>query len=255
MKHIVITGGASGIGRALAERYTKAGWAVSIVDIAAAAALQQSGALQHALVADLGQPQGYETVLAQLAGLPPVDVFVHSAGINAVGPFLHSDLRRQQRVLDINIRAPLQLTAGLLRRNLLAPGATLVFIASLSIYTSYPGAAVYAASKDGLASYARSLRVALAGQGINVLTVCPGPTRTAHARRYSPDNRREARRMLPEQVARYIERAVQRRQALLIPGVANRLVALIGLIVPSLMEYVMRKTILEQLPQTSAAHS
>jgi short-subunit dehydrogenase len=157
-------------------------------------------------------------------------------------------------VLDVNLRAPLQLTAGLLRAGLLAPGATLVSIASLAVFTGYPGAAVYAASKAGLAAYARSLRVALAGRGLRVLTVYPGPTRTAHARRYSPDNRREHRRMPPERLAGLLAAAVTRGAATLIPGPANRLVAIIGRLAPALTEAAMRWTILDKLPQ-AGAHS
>ncbi|MEZ4832710.1 MAG: hypothetical protein R2873_12060 [Caldilineaceae bacterium] len=103
------------------------------------------------------------------------------------------------------------------------------------------------ATKDGVASYARSLRLALAPQNVHVLTVFPGPTRTAHARRYSPDNSREDKRMPPEELASRILRAVQRRQWTLIPGAGNRLFALAGRIVPGLVERVMRKTLYEKL--------
>jgi hypothetical protein len=139
------------------------------------------------------------------------------------------------------------LTAGLLQRELLAAGGSLVFVSSLSAYLGYPGAAVYAASKDGLASYARSLAVSLAPQHIHVLCVYPGPTRTAHAHRYSPDNRREAQRMPPQQVAEEIFQAIQRRQRELIPGAANRAFALLGRALPGMADWMMRKTLLEKL--------
>jgi short-subunit dehydrogenase len=200
--------------------------------------------------ADLSQAADISRALAQLAELPPVDVLVHSAGISAVGAFAESELDRQQRVLDVNLRAPLQITAGLLRAGRVASGGTLVFIASLSVFTGYPGAAVYAASKDGVAAYARSLRAALRGQDIHVITVYPGPTRTAHARRYSPDNRREGRRMPPDRLAMLIYTAVLRRQAVLVPGVGNLLIARIGRLFPQFTEYLMRKTILEKLPHS-----
>ena len=171
-------------------------------------------------------------------------MLVHNAGINCVAPFARSDLARQQAVLDVNLRAPLQLTAALLRADKVARGGTLVFVSSLSRFVSYPGAAVYGASKDGLASYARSLAVALAPQNINVLVVYPGPTRTAHARRYSPDNRREARRMPPEVLAAAIYRAVERRQRTLIPGFGNQVFAFVGRWLPAPVEWAMKKTLL-----------
>ena len=84
------------------------------------------------------------------------------------------------------------LTAALLKADRIAKGASIVFISSLAHYTSYPGAATYAATKSGLASYARSLSIALAPQNIHVTTVFPvqraqpmrGVTaRTTHAKK------------------------------------------------------------------------
>lgn len=253
-RHCVVTGGADGIGRAVAERFARAGYALTIVDrdgeraSGLCQAIQAAGGLAEWIQADLAQAAELAGALRLLAGRPPADVFVHSAGISAVGRFGEGELARQHAVLDVNLRAPMQLTAGALRSGLVASGATLVYIASLSVFTSYPGAAVYAASKDGLAAYARSLRAALLGHGFNVLTVYPGPTRTAHAQRYSPDNRREQRRMPPEQLARLLYAAVARRDRALIPGPGNQLAAALGRIAPALTEELMRRTILDKLP-------
>jgi short-subunit dehydrogenase len=129
----------------------------------------------------------------------------------------------------------------------LAQGGSLVFVSSLSHYVSYPSASVYAASKDGLASYARSLAVALKERDIQVLTVYPGPTRTAHARRYSPDNSREAKRMSPAELAERVFIAVQHRQRTLIPGPGNQFFAVLGRLFPRLTELVMKRTLLDRL--------
>jgi len=257
-RHCVVTGGADGIGRAVAERYARAGYAITIIDrdagrsAAVCQAIQSTGGVAGAICVDLAQPDATPAVLRQLAALPHADVVVHSAGISAVGRFAGQPFARQQAVLDVNLRAPVQLTAGMLRAGLLAPGATLVYIASLAVFTSYPGAAAYAASKAGLAAYARSLRATLAGRGLQVLTVYPGPTRTAHARRYSPDNRREHRRMPPEQLAGLLVAAVARGAATLIPGPANQLTATLGRLVPALTDVAMRRTILDRLPQAGS---
>lgn len=253
--HCVVTGGANGIGRAVVERYARAGWMVTIIDrdaVQAArlcCALQETGVTATWIEADLSQPDDISQVFHRLMTLPPVDVVVQSAGINAVGPFAAMPLDDQLAVLDVNLRAPLHLTVGLLRHTLLTPHAALVFIASLSVYTGYPGAAVYAATKEGLASYARSVRVALAQQNVHAATVYPGPTRTDHARRYSPDNRRESHRMSPERVAQSIVAAVERRCTEVIPGMTNRLIAAVGRVAPALTMYAMRKSIFEKLPQ------
>lgn len=252
MKQCVITGAADGIGRAIALHFGAAGYAIVGIDHDRLRAAQTEAELRRAGVnarfihADLAASAEIERIVAQLADGPPTDVTIHNAGINAVGRFGQLDLAAQQAVLDVNLLAPLLLTTALLREERIAQAGSLVFVSSLSHFVGYPGAAVYAASKDGLTSYARSL--AAARPDLHVLTVFPGPTRTAHARRYSPDNRREQRRMAPERLAALIYGAVQRRRRVLIPGRANQLAAVVGRLLPSLTARLMRKTILEQLP-------
>lgn len=256
----IITGAAEGIGRALLAQYVQAGYRVIGVDVnptttaATRADFARQGVQVPFILADLAQHADLERLISMVqyyetAGQPVV--LIHNAGINAVGRFAESDAARQRQVIQTNLRAPLVLTSMLLHRGLLGSGSSLICIASLSHFVSYPGAAGYAASKDGLATYARSARIALAAQGIHVLTVFPGPTRTAHARRYSPDNRHEARRMPPEQLAAQIFWAQQRRQTLLLPGATNRLLAWLGRCAPWLTEWGMQQAILKRLPAPS----
>ena len=253
MRHAVVTGAAEGIGRAVAEEFGGQGYVITGIDLNAERALQTQQALAGRgiditfLLGDLSQAEDVRRIAAGLVAGPVIDVLVHNAGINCVAPFAHSELAQQQAVLDINLRAPLQLTAALLQANRVVPGGSLIFVSSLSRFVSYPGAAVYGASKDGLASYARSLAAALAPQGIHVLVVYPGPTRTAHARRYSPDNRREARRMPPEVLAAAIRRAMEQRRSTLIPGFANHLFAVVSRWLPAPVEWAMKKTLYDKL--------
>ncbi len=257
--HCVITGAADGIGRALAHSFARAGYIVTGIDVdgeraeKVAAELADHGDVQF-ILADLADEEALTTLGTQLAERPPITVFIHNAGISAVGPFIASNLARQRAVLAINLLAPLLLTAQLLQQNRLAHGATVVLISSLSRFLSYPGAAVYAATKDGLATYGSALAVALAPQQQRVLTVYPGPTRTAHARRYSPDNRHEERRMLPATLAAQILRAVATNRRTLIPGFANRVAAAMGRHWPLVGDQLMRRTIYNRMRTVPQFH-
>jgi short-subunit dehydrogenase len=253
MKQCVITGAADGIGRALAYRFAQAGYAITGIDVDAQRAgltcteLKDAGYQARFIVADLASSNDIAKVAANLITGPPVDVLIHNAGINAIGAFKDIAPDTQQRVIDVNLLAPMLLSPPLLASHHISDGGSLVFISSLSHFVSYPGAAVYAASKDGLASYARSLSVSLAAQKIDVLTVFPGPTRTAHARRYSPDNNRENRRMLPELLADKIFKAVSARKQILIPGIGLNVFAALGLLFPVITNFAMRKTLFDKL--------
>ncbi len=247
MKHAVITGAAAGIGKALAHRFAQAGYTITGVDIDTAGAARVQRELNaRVLIADLRSEEDIARILTKLQG-KAIDVLIHNAGINAVGRFPDIDIENQEQVIAVNFYAPMLLTAALLKADLIAKDASIIFISSLSHYTSYPGAATYAATKSGLASYARSLSIALAPQNIQVTTVFPGPTRTAHARRYSPHNTREEKRMPPEKLAHHIFRGVKKKKHLIVPGATNRMLALLGKWCPPLMEYAMRKVILEKL--------
>lgn len=237
--HIIITGSADGIGFALAKRFVQAGYRVTGVDRDAVRAGQVAAELGERMgfvIADLAVEEDLKRVVAEI---DPAGVVIHNAGINATGKFEQLPLAQQKAVVDINLIAPLKLTQALLTKG--HRPHTWVFISSLSHFVGYPGAVTYSATKDGLASFARSLPA-------QTLTVFPGPTRTAHAREHSPDNSREDRRMPPDQLAEMIFKAVQRRHKRLVPGRANRLFAILGRLFPRLMGQAMRRTIYEKLP-------
>ncbi|MCA9971147.1 MAG: SDR family NAD(P)-dependent oxidoreductase [Anaerolineales bacterium] len=248
----VITGAAAGIGQALALRFGRAGWRIIGVDVdaaaadAAAARWAEAGVDGRFLLADLSQPADIARVAVELAAQGPVDCVVHNAGISAVGRFGRVPAARQRAVLRLNLLAPLLLTSALLQRAVLRPGGSWVFVSSLSYFVGYPGAAVYAASKDGLAAFARGFRVANEANQ-HILTLYPGATRTGHARRFSPENGREARRMPPEQVADAVYRAVGRRRPTLVPGAGNALFALLGRLAPGIMTRAMERVILDKV--------
>ena len=237
-KHAVVTGSSQGIGAALVEVLRRCGYAVTGVDLS----------LQGAEVtADLSKSDGVSRVIETLATLPPIDLLIHNAGINTTGAFASIAESKWLPVVRVNLLAPMLLTLGLLQRNRLAIGGTIVFISSLSRYSGYPGASVYAATKAGLAAYASSLRAAFDPACLRVMSVFPGPTRTAHAREHSPDNSNEHRRMEPTALARRIIRAVEHRHARLVPGPGNQLSAWLGWIAPGPMTRMVRKLLFKKM--------
>lgn len=250
----VVTGAADGIGLALCRRLVDEGYRILGIDVDSERSAEAQGRLRNAggrvdfLQADLSRDESIADLLSALDHVGPIDLLAHSAGINAFGRFQEVKAEEQSRVVKVNLVAPMLLTRGLLAGGQLGRGSSIVLIASLSTFLSYPGAPGYAASKDGIASFARSLGITLTPRGIHVLTVFPGPTRTAHARRYSPDNTKEERRMDPQRVGDEIVAAVERRSSTLIPGWTNRLMAIGGRVAPRLVEMAMRRTLYDKLP-------
>ncbi len=246
----VITGAASGMGAALAEVF-KLEYDIIGIDRDFAGAkkvMDDLGATINVrfIIAELSSKAGQERIIQELKH-EDVALFIHSAGINAVAPFKASDIQTQIAVLDVNLYAPLLLTKMLLSKTILKKESAMIFISSLSHFVGYPGASVYAASKDGVTSFARSLSVALHREGIHVMTVFPGPTRTPHARQHSPDNSREAKRMPPEVLARKVKRAFEQRRHRYVPGLHNKCFALLGKLFPKLTERVLKRSIFDKV--------
>ncbi len=243
----VITGFAQGIGLALAHRFAAAGHPIIGVDCDAERSEEAVRSLRRKqvpawnIVADLSSPEECLGVVEKLRRIERPQFFIHNAGINEFGRFSESTIARQERVLALNLEAPIVLTQELLRSGW-AADTHWMFISSLSHHVGYPGAAVYAASKAGLASFSRSLRAS----GRRSLTVYPGPTRTEHARRHSPDNSRESRRMSPNELADRIFTAALAEESELIPGGGNRAFALAGQLAPNWTRRMLARSLLKQ---------
>lgn len=254
MKTVAITGAGNGIGRALALHYAAEGCSIVGIDIDETGLTEterlavEAGGRFRASLADLCRKEDRRRILGILQRRKGADVFIHNAGLNLVGPFEDLPFENQRELIALNLTTPMILTRDLLAHRLLRENGSLVFMSSLSFFVAYPGAAVYAGTKDGLAHYARSLRMALKPRGYHVLTVYPGPSRTPMAERCSPDgNRRAKNRMAPERVAGLIARAVEKRRSELVPGMKSRVFASLGTWAPGLTERAMRRVIYDRL--------
>lgn len=177
----VVTGGAGGIGRAICRDLAALGARVVIADLDLAAASGLAKELPGALAmrVDLLDPAGIDSFVAEVG---PVDVLVHNAGVSIVEPFTQSDPANWDLMWRINLRAPMQLTRGLL------PGMTergwgrLIFISSDGARAGSGGEGAYAATKSGLFGLAKTLAREAARGGVTSNVVCPGPTDTPMVR-------------------------------------------------------------------------
>ncbi|MHA1189458.1 MAG: SDR family NAD(P)-dependent oxidoreductase [Alphaproteobacteria bacterium] len=248
----LITGAASGLGRALAERVIADGGMLVAVDrdgdgLAELEELSANRLPITAIRADLACTGDLAALSEKISENGPYDWVILNAGISATGLFEGIPIASQADVIAVNLTAPMVIAATLVRDYAIRPGSMLVFVASLSIYTGYPGAAAYGASKQGLAVFAKSLAGPLAKRKINVLTVLPGPLDTPHAARHAPpgtSQKTAARRMAPDAVARDILGRAS-RSGVLVPGAANKATALLGTIAPRTITALMRKVIFE----------
>ena len=225
-RHVVVTGGSSGIGRASALSFAAQGAETVFITGRNADRLKETATLHPALVpvpADVSTAEGAQAVDSAVeAGPGVVDVLVHNAGITKKTPLGRLDMADVMTVLGTNMLGPLMLTDRLLAR-LRVPGAAIVFVTSVEGHRPPPfGSSVYAASKAAGEVFTRAWAVELGERGIRVNAVAPGVTRTDAAIRagFSPADAQLALEIFaqatiagrpgePEEVAAWITRLAE----------------------------------------------
>ena len=184
-KTALVTGGASGIGRATVLKLAGCGARVICADIDSqrAAELVREAAearlAVEAVALDLADPRATRASAAEvLARHARIDILVNGAGWGGIEPYMENTPEMMDRVIAINLGGPVHLTQALLPPMIAAGGGRIVNIASDAGRVGSSGETVYAAAKGGLIAFTKSLAREVARHSINVNCVCPGPTDT-----------------------------------------------------------------------------
>jgi uncharacterized protein len=230
----LITGASSGIGYELAKRFAQD--RASLVLVA-------RGGEKLATVADelrfLGAPN-VEVIVADLAGAGAVpallrelsvrrieiDVLVNNAGYGQSGSFATTDPATELGMIQLNVAALTALTKGVLPGMLARGQGRILNVASIVGFLPGPFAAVYAATKAYVVSFSEALAEELAGTGITVTTLAPGPTATGFAARANMQRSRAFRMgttMAPEAVAAVGYSGLMGGRRLVVPGAINKI--------------------------------
>ncbi|MER6013850.1 SDR family NAD(P)-dependent oxidoreductase [Streptomyces bluensis] len=183
---VVVTGAASGIGRATALRFAEEGARVLVADLnregaeATVEDIGKSGGVALAVVGDLSDQAVVDTVVGRaVEALGGVDVLVNNAGImDRMSTLGETDDAEWERVLRVNLTAPFLLTRAVLPHMLAAGGGSIVFTASEAGLRGGAAGAAYTASKHGVVGLVKSLAVMYREQGIRANAVAPGGTAT-----------------------------------------------------------------------------
>ncbi|MBW3636012.1 MAG: SDR family oxidoreductase [Armatimonadetes bacterium] len=218
--NVLITGGADGLGRALALTYAGQGHQVTVLDVDAARG--EDLASHHDRIAFVPFNLANFTQGEVEQWSEGFDIVICNAGISVSGDFRHISSEAEREVFEVNVLGHIRLLKLLLQSGRIRRGARLVFVLSASVYLPFPVALAYAASKAALDGFANALEPYLRGERISVTRVYPGPMNTAHhAKYYAQFTPRVG--AAPENVARTIVKAVARRQRRVFPDGAGRL--------------------------------
>ena len=258
-KVVIITGGSSGIGRALAFEFGRKGSKILITGrneeelSVTAQALRDSNISAHAVRADVTLPEDNRRMAEEaLRVFGRIDILINNAGISMRAVFEDVDPAVIRKVMDINFYGVVYATKYCLPEIKKNRGS-IIGISSIAGFRGLPARTGYSASKFALNGFLESLRTELLNTGVHVLTACQGFTASNIRKRSLTQDgtsqgespRQEEKMMSAEECAVHIYRATVKRKRTLVLTLQGKLVVFLNKWLPSFadrMVYnVMRK--------------
>ena len=236
---VLVTGGANGIGAAIARRLAEEGCAVGIFDLDAASGetlvgeIKAAGGRASLHTLDITD---YDAVARAVEGFEasvgPVAFLVNNAGWDRAQSFLDTTPEFWRKIVAINLFGPLNVNHVVLRGMAARGFGRVVNIASDAGRVGSSGEAVYSACKGGIIAFTKTVARELVGKGIILNTLCPGPTDTAILRSFleGPDGAR---------IAEGLKRAIPMRRL----GVPEDYPGLIAFLLSDDAAYITGQTI------------
>jgi short-subunit dehydrogenase len=241
-KRALITGASRGLGRAFADECAAGGMDLFLV------ALPGSGLPQAAeciasewdvgvdwLEIDLTQEDAPDRLLSALERIGfEIDLLVNNAGIGSIGAFGESSLSGHEAVIRLNVLALARITHRLIPELKRREAAYILNVASLGAFFPMPSLPIYAATKSFVLTFSLALREELRGS-IGVGTLCPNTIRNDRATEEYVDRlplvcRRAC--LYPSEIARLGIKGLLRGKAIIVPGLINKLLRVVGPLVP-----------------------
>jgi NAD(P)-dependent dehydrogenase (short-subunit alcohol dehydrogenase family) len=270
-KTALVTGVASGIGRAIALRLAAEGVNLYVVDIdepGLADTVQQAHQAGVEVIGrrcDVGEPSQVSSVVAEiLSRWGGVDILVNNAGITYYGPTVQMSADHWDRVLRVNLHSHIQFTRELLPSLLERREAHVVNVCSMFGLVGMPKLAAYSTTKFALVGFSESLRNECGRNGLGVTALCPGfvdtnlftsaPLGTKQKEHKVPPR---IFRTTPEKVARAAVKAIRRNRRMVVMTPAAWFLVSAKRFVPGVMDFVLhlgrRKRVERKMAQQKRA--
>lgn len=230
--YVLITGGSSGIGLALAKEFARDGYGIVLAASkeeklrnAKQELMQLYAVPVHLYTCDLAK-QGSAQVLydaIKTDGLQ-IEVLVNNAGIGTIGPTEKIAVNEDEALMVLNMMTPVTLTKLFLKDMYQKKYGSILNVCSTGAFQPGPYTSTYYASKSFLLSYTKAVRYEAKGHGVKVCALCPGTTATNFFARASAKTPKGA--MTAEAVAAYGYKQFLKGKEVIIPGLLFRLMKL-----------------------------
>ncbi len=260
-KVVVITGGAGGIGAALAWKFGREGARIALVDVDEAEVrnrekeLLQAGVIAFAQRGDIANESECASAITEvMRRFGGIDILINNAGISHRGAFREAEISTIRKVMEVNFFGSLICTMAVLE-SVVSRRGMIVVVSSIAGLTPVLGRTAYCASKHALHGLFETLRGELRGHGVHVMIVCPGFTKTDLQNRalngkgrVTPYSRTTVGpEASPSEVADSIFEAAGKRKRLLILTSSGKLAYLLFRFTPGFYERLMIKRLAKEI--------
>jgi short-subunit dehydrogenase len=252
-KIVAITGGTDGIGKALVEAFIELGACVATCgrnqDKLYNIQVQHPGKKLHIVAADVSKEEDCRKFIdSTLSTFGGIDVLINNAGISMRALVKDTDLATLKQVMDINFWGTVYCTKFALDSIIKRKG-TVVGVSSIAGYRGLPGRSGYSASKHAVNGWLEALRTELLETGVNVMWVCPGFTASnirnmalnSEAKPQGESPMDENKMMSPEECARHIVNAIEKRKRTLVLTFTGKQTVLLNRFFPKWADKLVRK--------------
>ena len=259
-KVVIITGGSSGIGKALAEKFGRQGSKILITgrnESRLQATLDElvgKGIEVHSFVGDVSVEENNRKMAAEAIRLfDRIDILINNAGVGMRALFEDLDIGVFKNVIDINFYGTVYATKYCLPHILESKGS-IIGVSSIIGRRGTPARTAYAASKFAMEGFLESLRMEVSKRGVHVLTACPGFTTsnirlnayTANGHEQGESPRNEENMMSPERVADSIYHATLKHKRDIVLTVKGKLVIFLNKWLPRVMDNIVHNAMAKE---------
>jgi short-subunit dehydrogenase len=241
----VVTGASSGIGTEIARELAARGHQVVLVARtesklqSLADEINANGGSAHVVAGDLSERKVRSALpdRVEALGLVP-DILVNNAGLSTLGPVSKADPEAELNMIEVDVASVADLCTRFLPGMVERGRGAVLNVASTAAFQPLPGQAGYGAGKAFVLSYTQSLAGELRGSGVTATALCPGPVQTGFGERAGFTDE-EAKKALPSvmwveaaEVAKAAVDGMDKGRMVVIPGLANRVGAMLSQVAP-----------------------
>jgi short-subunit dehydrogenase len=248
----LITGASSGIGKAFAFRYAKAGCDLILIARSENALKQIAENIRNnyrnsveIISSDLSIEKNIEFIENKLTKYNNISILVNNAGFGLEGKFSETPIEKLQKMINLHVTAVTRLTRAVLPSMIKNNRGTIINVSSLSAIIAMPDNLLYSATKSFINTFSEHLKLALKGKKINVQSLCPSFTKTEF---YNTDEYKNTEDsdipnfmwMTAEQVVDKSLNALRKGTVVFVPGSLNQIAARFNKLTSLIIQKMMK---------------